>query len=252
MRTIVLGLILLLSAACVAVPPAVTIASWAINGISYLASGKSVSDHAISAVLDMDCATWRIIKGDPICVDYPVEETPVMVAASQPPEHVEALEELSVGVLAPGAALDDMTVEKQLVPLETKMAVNAAPAKPGVVLAALSPGKPRPVDLLAARLDTLKASALPIEPVTLSLDGADAETSEKRYVVIGVFANITFATAHVARHSGLRPFILDAVVNGRVRRHVTTGPFTETEVKGALLRAAAQAIEDAWTLSTVE
>jgi hypothetical protein len=76
---IVIGSILLL-AGCISVPPAVTIASWIVDGVSYAVSGKSVSDHAISAVAQQDCATWRLIKGDPICVDYPSEEPPVMLA----------------------------------------------------------------------------------------------------------------------------------------------------------------------------
>lgn len=90
--TIIVGAILLL-AGCVAIPPVVSIASWAINGVSYLASGKSVSDHAISAVLDQDCATWRILKGDPICVDYPIGDGSVTVAGNEAPAAFETFED---------------------------------------------------------------------------------------------------------------------------------------------------------------
>ena len=48
-------------------PIGVTIASWAIDGISLATTEKSVSDHGISAVAQKDCAIWRIFKGDPIC-----------------------------------------------------------------------------------------------------------------------------------------------------------------------------------------
>jgi hypothetical protein len=82
--TIIIGVIVLL-AGCVAIPPAISIASWAVNGASLMISGKSVSDHAISAVLDQDCAMWRILKGDPICVDYPAEDGSVMVAELEAP-----------------------------------------------------------------------------------------------------------------------------------------------------------------------
>ena len=90
--TIIVGAILLL-AGCVAIPPAVSIASWAINGVSYLASGKSVTDHAISAILDQDCAMWRIIKGDPMCFDYPAEDGSVMVAENEAPAAFETFED---------------------------------------------------------------------------------------------------------------------------------------------------------------
>jgi sporulation related protein len=55
------------------IPPAITIASYVINGMSYAATGKSVSDHGISAAAGRDCATWRVIKGESICKGDPSE-----------------------------------------------------------------------------------------------------------------------------------------------------------------------------------
>ncbi len=54
-------------------PPAVMIASYAADGVSYVATGKSVSDHGISEVTGRDCALWRVIKGQAICRDEPTE-----------------------------------------------------------------------------------------------------------------------------------------------------------------------------------
>lgn len=42
-------------------------ASLAISGASMATTGKSISDHAISAIAQRDCAVWRIIQGSPIC-----------------------------------------------------------------------------------------------------------------------------------------------------------------------------------------
>ena len=72
-------------------PPAVMIASYAADGVSYVATGKSVSDHGISAVTGRDCALWRVIKGKSICKDEPVQRAdpaPVEVGqqATLPPE----------------------------------------------------------------------------------------------------------------------------------------------------------------------
>jgi len=55
------------------IPPAITIASYVINGMSYAATGKSVSDHGISAIAGRDCATWRVIKGENPCKGDPTE-----------------------------------------------------------------------------------------------------------------------------------------------------------------------------------
>lgn len=50
-----------------ALPPAVTIASLVLDGASYVATGKSTTDHAISALADEDCALLRVVDGKEIC-----------------------------------------------------------------------------------------------------------------------------------------------------------------------------------------
>src|SRR5260370_19131207 len=48
-------------------PPAVTVVSYAADVSSYAASGKSLSDHGISAAKGEDCATWRFFVGRAVC-----------------------------------------------------------------------------------------------------------------------------------------------------------------------------------------
>ena len=50
-----------------ALPPVIAIASYAATGLSYIASGKSVSDHVLSAMADQDCAMFRVVMGEDIC-----------------------------------------------------------------------------------------------------------------------------------------------------------------------------------------
>lgn len=54
-------------------PPALTAASWALDGVSYLVSGKSVTDHAISEVAAQDCALFRIVQGREFCEEFEVD-----------------------------------------------------------------------------------------------------------------------------------------------------------------------------------
>ena len=62
------GLVFLLSGcAFLAIPPAVTIASYAADGISYIFTGKSVTDHALSSLAGEDCAMWRMIRLENPC-----------------------------------------------------------------------------------------------------------------------------------------------------------------------------------------
>ena len=39
----------------------------AADGASYVATGKSTKDHALSFAMDQDCAMYRIVKGEKIC-----------------------------------------------------------------------------------------------------------------------------------------------------------------------------------------
>jgi hypothetical protein len=48
---------------------ALTLEMMAISGISYLATGKSLSDNAFSAVTNRDCALHRIIMNETVCLE---------------------------------------------------------------------------------------------------------------------------------------------------------------------------------------
>lgn len=62
-----LGLLLAVSAC--GLPPIVSAVSYAIEGASLAASGKGLTDHALSAAADRDCAMFRMIQGEEICRD---------------------------------------------------------------------------------------------------------------------------------------------------------------------------------------
>ena len=79
---------LLFAAAAVAlsgcgIPPMITVASLMLDFASYGATGKTVTDHALSAVLQKDCALLRGLKG-PVCVAEGSAET-----AAKPPGEAE-------------------------------------------------------------------------------------------------------------------------------------------------------------------
>ena len=66
----------LLVAGC-ALPLPVQIASWAIDGISYLATRKSVAEHGLSIVTKKDCEVLRGLRGGGLCVDDVVSDTAI-------------------------------------------------------------------------------------------------------------------------------------------------------------------------------
>lgn len=69
MRRYLLLALPVLASGC-ALPPAVVVASYTADGISYLASGKSLEDHGLSAVTNEDCALHRVLMEEPICSDF--------------------------------------------------------------------------------------------------------------------------------------------------------------------------------------
>ncbi len=53
-----------------ALPPIVTVASIAVDVASYVATGKMVSDHGLSFVMQQDCAMLRVLDDEkPVCVE---------------------------------------------------------------------------------------------------------------------------------------------------------------------------------------
>jgi hypothetical protein len=50
-------------------PVAFQVASLAVDGVSYLATGKSLFDHGLSAVAEEDCAMLRVVTEGQICRD---------------------------------------------------------------------------------------------------------------------------------------------------------------------------------------
>jgi hypothetical protein len=87
MRWLVLAAAAISLSGC-GLPPAVTYASTAADVFSYLTTGKSVTDHGISMVLEKDCALLRVLDG-PICIDEEVvvEEG---IVAHRPAKNPEA------------------------------------------------------------------------------------------------------------------------------------------------------------------
>ena len=82
-RYIAIAALPMILGGCLPLP--VTIVSTAISGISYLKTGKSSTDHVLSAAIERDCALTRPIMGQEVCQDIDPESAAaserVLVAA---------------------------------------------------------------------------------------------------------------------------------------------------------------------------
>jgi len=81
MRLAVLAVFSIMLSGCL-LPPAYQIASWTMTGFSYLFTGKSMSDHALSVALQKDCAIHRIVSGSRACVVYDGEPVDDLTAVA--------------------------------------------------------------------------------------------------------------------------------------------------------------------------
>ena len=84
-----LGLLLL--AGC-ALPLPVQVASWVIDGISLLATGKSMPEHGLSVVTRKDCVVLRGILGEGLCVDDVTGSTAIAAFENNPADTASLME----------------------------------------------------------------------------------------------------------------------------------------------------------------
>ncbi|WP_193188096.1 hypothetical protein [Nisaea sediminum] len=67
---IIAALPLVLGGCLPILPPAIQLATTGLSGIAFLATGKSTTDHLISAAVDEDCSMLRVAFGDKPCQEY--------------------------------------------------------------------------------------------------------------------------------------------------------------------------------------
>lgn len=255
--TAALGMSALLTAGC-AIPVPLQVASWALDGISYVVTEKSVTDHGISAVAQKDCAVWRGVAKGEFCRNWRDDGGTLVADAAKPPEPAAR------SVVAPVSAL---AARSDIPPLET--ALDDGRPGPGnmanVVTAAGRPSRPSP----SARVSRLRnqavapAVARPAAPrQTVSVAGGaavpkkpvnvrrarGAEPAAGVYFVIGSFRNYANARRMTGRHGAFLPVVLAANLGGAPVYRVVAGPAAPGREK-ALHRLLTQSgISDTWAI----
>ncbi|UKJ72857.1 SPOR domain-containing protein [Azospirillum brasilense] len=100
---------------CAGAPVAMTAASFAVDGLLYVGTSKSSTDHMLSAMLQQDCATFRVLSQGYVCkpvivpvvrsaesVPVPLPETePSPAPATPPPAPLPVTAEVEIAVLPP-------------------------------------------------------------------------------------------------------------------------------------------------------
>ena len=183
---------LMLLAGC-GLPPALVVASYAADGISYLASGKSLTDHAMSVLVQRDCALHRVVTEADLCRDNAVDSSDtVAVAAVLPPDDEGVNDRLDIAPMRIGPRWGPITAS--LPP------TDIGQPSPGVVI------NDGPYLVLASFVYWVNADRLVAQYPTLALEVVPAQVDgETLYRVVTAAGPAVVGTAGFAQAWPLRP-----------------------------------------------
>ncbi len=284
MRPAILVIFPLILAGC-GLPPAVTIVSYALDGVSFLSTGKSVGDHALSAVTQKDCAMWRVVKDELVCREYRNGERGVMVA------FVEIWEK---GV--PGGNSEIIDAEDgpmEIAWQDTRPVVRTAAADPVLIPSTMSYLLPA-LDGVASVAPTLQADATAFSGKTLTgqttpdcteISAADNENDpiltvpqpsqwkpvvtidqqpvvpvaaakpaavtdkpiQTTVLIVGSFRKKINARRAAGSLQSLRPVVVPVRIEEKTFYRVVAGPFAPAAIKGRKGALMAEGVLDVWS-----
>jgi len=204
-----------------ALPVPFQIASWALDGISYLATDKTIADHGISMVAQKDCALWRGLKGEEICSE--TDEVGIFAIAS-----------------ADTPVMEDQQAVKLSVPEEVE--VDAA-ALANFETAAGSP-EIAPAVVVSPEPNSKNGERLMIVGKQVWTERMDADL----YYVIGSFSKRDNARRMISKYPDLGPAVMASRLDGVEVYRVAVGPFTIDQKRQMRLRLKLVGIDNAWAM----
>lgn len=232
-RIAILFVPFVLAGCAAALPPQLALVSQAADGVAYVFTGKSGTDHIVSAAFRRDCAVIRMVQGEAICKARR-EDTTFGQA------------EIQIYGGHPGAALDvpaagDQTVALASVapgaPSAKPVPSDGVPPVPGSHPVALLPDgtKSAPTAEASARSDKHTNRAL--TPTAKATPVVEQRQKDSYYVVVGEYRNWTRALDRAGRQSvGVAAIVSRRDGVGK-RHRVMVGPYAlaaAREIRGKL------------------
>jgi len=269
-----------------AIPVPLQIASWALDGISYLATEKSVSDHGLSIVAQKDCAVWRGVTEGELCRKWDEQPTTLIAeadldgkkaagaaAGKQPelPPMRRAFTAATSDIPPLAVELDDgLPSVESLANFETAAGPEETSAMPPVSVtrpmeAMLAPTvmemparRPVAQPVLASLKTTAVPSVLAVVPavdvsprIVQAAKRAAYRGDEPQagiYFVIGSFRNYGNARDYAGRHEALIPEVLASKLNGAPVYRVVVGPVRDGGERATHRRLNRAGVADTWAI----
>ncbi len=236
-----LALPVLLSVAACAGP--LTVVTFAVDGVSLLVSGKSISDHALSAANDEDCAMWRVFKDRPICREY---EAPDAVLAAVPvvDEPTPSVDEPDEAEILVAEAATETTPETKDTYIETVSA--SRPQREAVALAANEANE----DIVAT-----SAEATPMEIAAIAALAPAAgkpKPKPRHFIVLGSYLKETYAKDALTRGRDFAPRMVRVRVRGKVYHRVVSGPYARDAISSVRKSLTGEGFRRSWSIKLCE
>lgn len=219
-----------------ALPPAVTAVSVALDGVSYLSSGRSATDHALSVVAAQDCILLRLVEGRWICQDFvPGEETYWVVESKRWADGPEV-----VGLIGPDGTVDPET-PLRLADVRPQTRQASAAPKEGV------PGAARKQ---AAALPPVRPATVADQPRRSDVAPPSTAVSKRAVVVLGSFRDPNNAQRLIRRFADMAPRVSRVTLDGKTFHRVIAGPFAAPRAKAVRQRAFDRGLRSVWTMNS--
>ena len=261
----------------------VALGGWALDGISYIATDKSVTDHGLSLVAQQDCALLRGVTEGHVCREW--DDAATLVADATGKDVGPAIKAPAERIGYAAAAHSDIpplnTEIEGAMPNVEMLANFATAAGPAEPVPAVASGAVRPltrVEKPAARPLTPKRVAakaklapakinrlplpvtataqLPIQARTVSTAVRLAATTNAEpragiYYVIGSFRNYANAYAFASHYERLVPDVLAAKLDGAPVFRVVVGPVAQGNERNTYRQVADAGLKDSWAIRVV-
>lgn len=241
--------------------------SWGISGISYVTTGKSISDHAISTVLKKDCALHRTILGEETCIDHDGEG---VIRGVKPGEYPTIAKEDNWQMVASSpsqtASVSQYVVKGQLPPINRLLNAKVHLAEnftqilpdndepkvtPQFIRTSVSPDQTvRELMAKQNHQQTAKDNNQMVEKSSPYVD------KPALYAVVGSYNNKHFAQNNIikqAKHSKIKAKLMvnsaQSINQGAPKYRVLIGPLSSSQFATSLGDVGESAHHKAWRMT---
>lgn len=228
---------------CAIVPPLVGAIAYGIDGISLVVSGKTTTDHAVSAMAEQDCRLWRLLILEAVCRPEEVEaDTAIAIAEAavegNPASVPAVLPRTATPRPVPAAALTASAFPAP--PPILRPPILQPQAKPGV-------GPWPPVAFEAPAQAVSPTPASPPVLVARAAELAQSAAAGERYLVLGTFRQRGNAESLAGRMLDAGAVITDPEPGIGQFHRVVIGPLLGTaELPRLRQQVQARGVNGAW------